>query len=146
MVVPTLHDALLSCEEALRVVVFIPPFRYIFLAAVASLAIAGLVQRPFGKHLWRPYHWLVFTHVLFFVGTMAVGWLGAAKPDVRYRPDGAASLCMYGIEGASLLFCLIWIILMKGFRWFAASLMVMLEIPLLGAILVAGLAISGDSL
>ena len=33
---------------------------------------------------------------------------------------------------------------MKGFRWFAASSMVVIEIPIVGAIFIAGMSVTGD--
>jgi hypothetical protein len=33
---------------------------------------------------------------------------------------------------------------MKGFRWFAGSLMALMEVPVLGALFVAGMSVTGD--
>jgi hypothetical protein len=49
---------------------------------------------------------------------------------------------MYG----SFASCVFWIWRMNGFRWFAASLMALMEVPVLGALFVAGMSVTGDFL
>jgi hypothetical protein len=33
---------------------------------------------------------------------------------------------------------------MKGFRWYATSLMALMELPIIGALFVAGMSVTGD--
>jgi hypothetical protein len=44
----------------------------------------------------------------------------------------------------SLALAAFWVFRMKGVRWFALCLVIMLQLILLGALFVAGMAISGD--
>jgi hypothetical protein len=39
--------------------------------AVTSLTLAAIRQKPFERQLWKPYHWLVLTHLLFFPAVIA---------------------------------------------------------------------------
>jgi hypothetical protein len=60
------------------------------------------------------------------------------------RENQIGTVCLDILWCASFASCAFWVWRMKGFRWFAISLMALLELPILGAILVAGMSVSGD--
>ena len=125
---------------------FFPPLLLIFAFAAISFLWAALKQRPFHHRLWRPHHWLVFTHGLFFPAAIAVGvlWENSANLSFRHPFVPLANRLLDAVAYGSLISCLFWIWRMKGFRWWAASLMIMAEIVVWGALFVAGMSITGD--
>jgi len=89
-------------EWALEAVV-IPPVLIVFVLALGSLSLAAIRQKPFRRGLWKPYYWLVLTHLLFFPGVIAVGviWVNPiTNPTVphharsREMVAGLADVCL----------------------------------------------------
>lgn len=116
------------------------------LAAIAFFW-TGWIQRSPLFRLWKPHHWLVFTHLLFFGAAIVVGVIFAAPltlPASLRQPNRTANLLLNLITVASFGSCGFWIWRMKGFRWFAASLMWMMEILVFGALFVAGMSVTAD--
>jgi hypothetical protein len=125
--------------------VFFTPVHFVFALVLISIVWAGIKQRPFRARLWQPHHWLVLTHLLFFAAAVALGVLCAN--DNRTAPDHSgrlANLCLGALFYGSFGSCAFWIWRMKGFRWFASSLMALIELPTFGAVFVAGMSITGD--
>jgi len=124
----------------------IPQILIIFLAATASLAIAFWRQRPFRHPLWRGSHWLVLTQLLFFRIVICLGVLYPADgpSSLRSIPNSTANNVCECLGWLSLALAAFWVYRMKGFRWFAVSVVTVLEMILLGAFFVAGMAITGD--
>jgi len=125
---------------------FFPPLLLAFSFAAISFLWAALKQRPFHSQLWRPYHWLVLMHALFFPAAIAVGviWANPADPALHHTTMPLAERCLDGVGYASLISCGFWVWRMKGFRWWAASLMAMAEVVIWGALFVAGMSITGE--
>jgi hypothetical protein len=114
--------------------------------SVVGLTLAALMRSAL-RRSWRPYYWLVLTHLLFFVAAVALGTLGAADgPVVRQpvQPNRAASLCVDILFWTSFASCTFWIWRMKGFRWFGVGFVGAMQIFVLLAFLVAGMSVSGD--
>ena len=131
-------------EQALEFA-FFPPLLLAFAFAALSFLWAALKQRPFYNQLWKPYHWLVVTHALFFPAAIAAGVRRPnPTPSFYHPPSRSGMLCLDAVTYGSLLSCAFWIWRMKGFRWWAASLMVMAELVVWGALFVAGMSITGD--
>lgn len=125
----------------------LPPFCFVLIAAAVSLTWAGLTQQPFRAGRWKPYHSLVLSHGLFFLAAMAVGVFGAnpvTNPGIPHLPGSAAGHCLDAVIFGSIVSCVFWIWRMKGFRWFAASLLFLAEVITWGAFTVAGLSVSGS--
>lgn len=124
----------------------IPQILVIFVAASASLAVAFWRQRPFQNPLWKRSHWLVFTQLMFFPIVISLGVLYPADgpSSLRIISNSRAGYVCDGLGWISLALAAVWVYRMKGFRWFAVSLVAVLEIVLLGAFFVAGMAITGD--
>jgi len=124
----------------------IPQILIIFLAATASLAIAFWRQRPFQHPLWRRSHWLVLTQLLFFPIMICLGVLYPADgpSSLRSIPNSTANYVCECLGWLSLALAAFWVYRMRGFRWFAVSVVAVLEMILLGAFFVAGMAITGD--
>ena len=126
----------------------LPPFCILLPVAIASLVWAWRRQQPSSSELWRPSHWLVFSHLLFFLTTVFIGTLYAAEGSPY---DGSGRTIHHGAEAAlyvlsygSLLSCAYWIWRLRGFRWFAASLMAVMECLFVGALFVVGMSVTGD--
>jgi len=72
----------------------LPPLAVAFALSAISLLWAGIKQRPFHTQLWRPYHWLVISHLLFFMAAIAVGVFGAnlGAGQTSFAAEGRAGL------------------------------------------------------
>jgi hypothetical protein len=117
------------------------------LLAGISLFWAAIKPKPFTTGFWKPYHWFFACHLLFFVAVIAVGVFGVnpiSNPTIPHPPIRSAELCLDALTYGSLVSCGFWIWSMKGFRWFATSLMALAELIVWGALFVAGMAVSGD--
>jgi hypothetical protein len=133
-------------ESALEMAL-VPPLGLTFLLALITFLRTGWKKRLFLNQHWERYHWYVMTHVLFFFAAIATGVLGAvplAGPLVSRHTEPAGTFCLNAVLGASFASCAFWIWRMKGFRWFAASLMTIMEVPVLGAVFMAGMSVTGD--
>jgi hypothetical protein len=140
------HTALVYSENALEFMI-VPPVCFAFALAAISFVWAGQKQRPFQTHRWKSHHWLALTHLLFFAAAIIVGVMGAnseANPAILHEYDRPAGLWLDAVTLGSLALCVFWIWRMKGFRWYATSLMALAELITLGALFVAGMSISGD--
>jgi hypothetical protein len=122
----------------------IPQFLAVLFFACVSLALAFWKQRPFQSPLWKPTHWFVLTQLLFFPIVISLGALYPASSPSRYHAESTASRACGLLAYLSLVLAAFWVYRMKGFRWFAFSLVALLEIILMGAFFVAGMAVSGD--
>jgi hypothetical protein len=126
----------------------LPPFCILLPLAVVSLVWAWRLQQPVSRGLWRPVHWLVLSHLFFFAATIFIGSLYHAEGSpyngsprtIHHGAEVALNTLFYG----SLVSCAFWIWRMKGFRWFAASLMAVIECPIVGASFIAGMSVTGD--
>jgi hypothetical protein len=126
----------------------LPPVCIVFGLMAATLTWAGQKERPFQTRLWKPYHWLVFTHLLFFVAAIVLGVL-CAMPVADYfsaarYTDRSAISWLDALGYGSFASCAFWIWRMKGFRWFAGSLMGLIELVTFGALFVARMSVTGD--
>jgi hypothetical protein len=133
---------------AIEAPIFLPPLMFASALAVIGLFWATIKQQPFRTHRWRPHHWFVFGHLLFFVAAIAIGVFGAhpspTLPPLRTPPISAAEHALAVVWYGSIASCVFWVWTMKGFRWFAASLMLLTETVVFGALFIAGMAVSGD--
>jgi hypothetical protein len=128
--------------------VLVSPLCIIFAIAVVSLVGATGKQRPIKMGLWKRYHWLALTQLLFFPFAIGIG-VSCAKPTADYfnaarHADRTALLCLNALCYSSFASVVFWIWRMKGFRWYATSLMTLIELPTLGALFVAGMSVAGD--
>jgi len=81
----------------------------------ALITLAPMARRPFQKGLWKPHHWLVVTHVLFFAGAITLRVV-RPNPDPYREGDPAALRLLWTLWWGSLASCVFWIWRMKGFR------------------------------
>ena len=112
-----------------------------------SLTLAAIKQRPFKRELWKPYPWLVLTHLLFFPAVIAAGVVWAnpvTNPTVPHHAVEAGRRSLDLLWYASLASCAWWIWRMRGFRWFATSLMFLVEVPVFCGLFIAGMSVAGD--
>jgi len=102
-------------------------------------------QRLSGS-VWKPHHWGALTHLLLFPAAIAVGVLLPASSSAVHglSPNrvGVASLKI--VFYVSVVSCVFWIWKMRGLRWVASGLMTLMELPVLGALFVAGMSVTGD--
>jgi hypothetical protein len=132
---------------SLEFLVVIPSILIIVLLATVSLAIAYWKQRPFQNPLWKNSYWFVLTQLLFFPVVISIGVLYPADGPSYLRSTAHHSLANNACDFLSWLSLALsgfWVYRMKGLRWFAASLVTLLEMILFGAFFVAGMAITGD--
>jgi hypothetical protein len=143
----TLTSSFLRLAEWALQAVFIPRALVVFVLALASLTLASIVQKPFEKGLWRPHYWLVLTHLLFFPAAIAAGVIWAnpiTNPTIPHRAIETGRWYLDSLTYASFASCVWWVWRMKGFRWFAASLMLLVEVPVFCALFISGMSIAGD--
>ena len=141
-----IHTALLFSEWALEFLI-VPPFSFLFTAAAISWVWSGQKQHPFRRGIWKPYHWLILSHLLFFLAAIGLGVIWAnpiTNPAVHHSAKPIASRLLDVVFYGSFSSCAFWIWRANGFRWYATSLMTFMELPILGAVFVAGMSISGD--
>jgi hypothetical protein len=122
----------------------IPPFLAIFIFACLSLALAFWKQRPLQNPLWKHSHWFVLTQLLFFPAVISLGVLYPASSPSFYHAQSFASRACGLLGWLSVALAGFWVYKMKGVRWFALSVVAVLEIILMGAFFVSGMAVSGD--
>jgi hypothetical protein len=123
----------------------VPPALLITSICVVGVVVAFVRQQPIRTGLWRTWHWLIFTQLLFFPAMVAIGVLFPAPngpPHSQGNTIGEWSLD--GLFYLSLATSALWWWRMKGLRWVAASLLVLQQVLLAGAGLVAGMSVSGD--
>lgn len=125
----------------------IPRVLVVCILAMTSLIIAYIKQRPFERQLWKPYHWLVLTHLLFFPAIIATGIIWAnpiTNPTVPHPAVAAGRRCLDVLTYLSFASCIWWVWRMRGFRWFAVSLMLLGEALVFCGLFISGMSVAGD--
>src|SRR5882762_3681163 len=122
----------------------IPTFLAIFILALLSFILAYWKQRPFQNALWKRSHWFVLTQLLYFPVVISLGVLYPASSPSFYHAGSTASRVCGLLSWLSLVTAGLWVHRMRGFRWFGFSLVLVLQVVLMGAFFVAGMAVSGD--
>ena len=141
-----LHTALKFSMWSLETL-SLPPVLCALILSASSLVWAGLKQRPFKTGRWKMHHWFVIGYSLFFVGAMAVAVFGAnpnTNPTIPHPPIPATEFCLDLVTYGSITSCGFWVWRMKGFRWYAASLLLVAEVVVWGALFIAGMSVSGE--
>jgi hypothetical protein len=129
---------------SLQSLLYIRPLPLLLIGACLGLALAFWKQRPFQNPLWKNSHWFVLTQLLFFPTAISIGVLYPASSPSFLHVSSRASTASGLLGWLSLALATFWVYRMKGFRWFALSLVAVLQIILMGAFFVAGMAVSGD--
>jgi hypothetical protein len=91
---------------------------------------------------------LALSHLFFFAAAIFIGTVYRAEGSpyagsvrtIHHGASAALEILFY----TSFAFCAFWIWCMKGFRWFAVSLMAVMECPIVGALFIAGMSVTGD--
>ena len=125
----------------------IPRVLIVCVLALTSLTLAAAKQKPVERQLWKPYHWLVVTHLLFFPAVIAAGIVWAnpiTNPTVPHSAVEAGRRWLDVLMYASFASCVWWVWRMRGFRWFAVSLMLVGEVLVFCALFISGMSLSGD--
>ena len=121
-----------------------PPLLLMAGVSIVSLVLSFVRQQPFRTGLWRRSSWLIFTQLLFFPVIVAVGALFPAMSQPDYKANVTGERLLDGLLYLSLATSAFWLWRMKGLRWLAASLLVLLDLILIAAGLIAGMSVSGD--
>jgi hypothetical protein len=129
---------------SLQSLLYIPQLLILLVAAWLGVVLAFWKQRPFQNPLWKSSHWLVLTQLLFFLTVISIGVLYPASSPSFYHMSSTAVRATGLLGWLSLALAAFWVYRMKGIRWFAFSVVAMLEIILMGAFFVSGMAVSGD--
>ena len=128
-------------------IVGVPGFRYTLLVLCLGLIISAIWQKPFHRKLWRPHYWLVLTQFVFVPVLCVIAVLYRVAPDptkplTKENPVADWSINVLGL--LSLLSIFLWVYRMKGIRWVALCVLAIQQVFVFGAMLVAGISISGD--
>jgi hypothetical protein len=123
----------------------VPPVMLIAAFCIVGMVVAFARRQPFRTRLWRPWYWLIFTQLLFFPATVAVGVL---FPAVSGWPHPKENVIGHRLLDWLFYFSLVtsafWVWRMRGLRWLSASLLVLQQLILVGAGFVAGMSVSGE--
>ena len=129
---------------SLESLLYLPPLLVLVSLSSVSTALAFRRQRPFQSPLWKKSHWFVLTQLLFFPVLISIGVLFPGSGPSFYHAVSTATR-VHGLLGwLSLALAAFWVYRMKGFRWFAVSVVMLLEVILMGAFVVTGMAVTGD--
>ena len=129
---------------SLQSLLYITPLLILLIAACLSLVLAFWKQRPFQSPLWKSSHWFVLTQLLFFPIGISIRVLYPAPSPSFYHASSVAGWVSGLLGWLSLALAAFWVYRMKGVRWFAFSLVAILQIILMGAFFISGMAVSGD--
>jgi hypothetical protein len=114
-------------------------------ACIVGIVVAFTRQQPFRTRLWRPWYWLIFTQLLFFPATVAVGVLFPAVSGWPHPKENVIGhRLLDGLFYFSLVTSAFWLWRMRGLRWLSASLLILQQLILVGAGFVAGMSVSGE--
>ena len=83
----------------------LPPFCYLFAAASISWIWSAQKQQPFRRGVWKPYHWLILTQLLFFLAAIGLGVIWAnpiTNPTVAHSAKPIASRLLNAVLYGSL--------------------------------------------
>jgi hypothetical protein len=124
----------------------LPPLLIIGLFSLGSLAICIFRRSQIRSH-WHASYWFIFTQLLFYPLAIAVGVLfpaASTSPFAQSRSNSAGEHLLDALTLLSLVTASFWVYRMKGLRWLAGSLAVLQEVVVWGALLIAGMSVTGD--
>src|ERR1700738_3997101 len=128
---------------SLESLLYLPPLLVLVTLSSVSAALAFRRQRPFRSPLWKNSHWFVLTQLLFFPVLISIGVLYPGSGPSLYHAVSAATR-VHGLLGwLSLALAALWVYRMRGFPWFEVSVVVLLQVILMGGFFVTGMAVSG---
>jgi hypothetical protein len=123
----------------------VPPVLLMTAVCIVGVVVAFARQQPFRTRLWRPWYWLIFTQLLFFPATVAVGVLFPALSSWPHPKENVMGhRLLDGLFYFSLVTSTFWLWRMRGLRWVSTSLLVLQQLILIGAGFVAGMSVSGE--
>jgi hypothetical protein len=123
-----------------------PPYSFITIAIAINLVVSVFKQRPFKSHKWQRIMRLPFIVFLCFPATLTV----AATGYVNVRQVTLSDPNYWGLRVCDFLMLIslgagaYWTFRLKGLRWFAASITLLQLGLLVGANIIAGMALTGD--
>lgn len=125
---------------------FLSPLLQVLIVGVITVVCAAWKQKGMRSLFARSHHWSVFTHLLFFPAAIAVGVLLDAPilDDRPISPNRFGEISLEILLWASLASCAFWIWKMKGSRVLTAGVVTVLEVPVLAALFIAGMSVTGD--
>jgi hypothetical protein len=123
----------------------VPPVLAAIGICTVGVVVAYTQQQPLHRQRWRTWHWLIFTQLLFFPAMVAVGVFFPAPSGPYHSPGNATGeRLLDALFYLSLATSALWCWRLKGMRWLATSLLVLQQIILSAAGLVAGMSVSGE--
>jgi len=109
---------------------------------VVGVIVSFIREQPFRRGLWRRWHWLIFSQMLFFPALVAVGvLLSAPSGPPHSQVNLLGERVLDGLFYLSLATGIFWRWRMKGMQWLVTSLLLVQQVILVGAGIVA---VSGD--
>jgi hypothetical protein len=125
---------------------FIPEMCLFTLALLANLVVSVTRSPRLRSGDWPKSCLGLLVNFLFFPAIIfvAVVWAVDGRQWPRPEPDHQAVQKCNTLFFLSLAFGSYWTYRMKGLRWFASAIVLLQQWILLGALFIAGMALSGD--
>ena len=113
---------------------------FITLAVFGNLVVSRLIQKPFGRDVWKRKYYIAIVQLVCYPATLLVAACGAVdgpEPNAwGFRATYALAIISFGVG-------IYWVWLMKGIRWFAVSVVILQLWLLAAANFIAGMALTG---
>jgi|SRR5579859_4793379 len=137
-------NLLLFSMGSLQILMF-PPVLAVLILLVAGLVFSFIRQEPLSSEAWHWSYWLVLTQLLFYPAIVAVGVLFPAStwPNPPHE-NVTGGRWLDALSCGSVATSCFWVYRMKGLRWFAASLVGLIELLVSCARFVMGMRITGQ--
>ena len=125
---------------------YVWPLLLVTLALVANLVAALMYKWPFHRDRWKKEYWLIFLSLLFIPATVVIADVGSLDPGAVPRPVPITPLAWTcnGLFIVSIALGILWVLRIKGLRWFALSVALIQLWMLMAVGFIAGMALSGD--
>jgi hypothetical protein len=125
-------------------ILLLPPLCFAAIAIPLSLIVSIIKQNPFSDPEARVSTLRIVTaQTLIFVLTVSIAVLGFVNTADYHGPNQRALDVETALGVVSVVLSIYWVIRMKGYRWYAASLSLLQLLMLAGANFVAGMSLTG---
>ena len=125
-------------------VLVLPPYCYAAIGIVVSLVAAIIKQKPFSSsEVRRDTLRIVAAQLLIFIVTGSIAVAGYVDWTNYHGANERALHLETALGAVSVVLSIYWVIRIKGYRWYAASLSLLQLLVLAGANFVAGMSLTG---
>jgi len=121
-----------------------PPFCFVAIGVVVSLAAALIKQKPFSNsEVRRDTLRIVAAQILILTVTISIAVLGFVDAADYHGPNQRALHVETALGAVSVVLSIYWVIRIRGYRWYAASLSLLQLLVLAGANFIASMSLTG---